>query len=178
MIASASHLTASLVARNSRIQRTMKFRFVVILLFAMSVEASPMYRVTGIAGPSTIVVDRDGIRSEVVLTGIEITDPRNAVGFLSWSLGSSWVMVEDGQVYRSPDGLLINAELVKKGFARFADGTAPTAHSAVYLGELDLGPRPAVRAPARAPAPRARAARPSPVLRRAIRPRTTRALLR
>jgi hypothetical protein len=154
----------------------MKIRFAVLLFFALSAQAAPMVRVVGVKGPSTIVVLRDNVESEVALTGIEITDPQNAAAFLRWSLASSWVMIENGQVYRSPDAMLINAELVKKGFARSTAGI-DNVRNGVYLGELDLGPRDktASRAPAKAPAPRAKAARPSPLPRFVIRSRTTRA---
>ncbi len=136
-----------------------------------------MYRVVRVTGPSTILVVRDNVESEVALAGIEIIDPRNATSFLSWTLGSSWVMIEDGQVYRSPDAMLINAELVKKGYARPTTALPPSSHTnAVYLGELDLGPRPATtRATTKSPAPRARAATRLPVPRRAIRSRAARA---
>ena len=138
-----------------------------------------MVRVVRIADASTIVVERDGVQSPVPLAGIEITDHDHAIAFLTWTIGSSWVMIDNGQVYRSPDALLINAELVKKGYARFTSPVAPGDHTRiVYLGELDLGPRPAARAPASTPTRRARVARPSPVRRRVVRPRTTRALLR
>ncbi len=136
-----------------------------------------MYRVVRVSGPSTIVVIRDNVQTEVALAGIEIIDPHNAMAFLSWTVGSSWVMIENGQVYRSPDAMLINAELVKKGFARPTAALAPASHTnAVYLGELNLGPRPATtRAPAKAPAPRARAVTRLPIPRRALRSRAARA---
>ncbi len=129
-----------------------------MVLFAVSANAAPMARVVRITGPSTIVVVRDNVQTEVVLTGIEITDPQNAMAFLSWTLGSAWVTVEDGQVYRSPDAMLINAELVKKGFARPTSAAIPEPHNnAVYLGELDLGVREKTRPPAKAPVRQARA---------------------
>ena len=135
-----------------------------------------MARVVRVKGPSTIVVAHDNVEREVVLTGIEVTDPTNATAFLMWTIGSSWVMVENGQVYRSPDGMLINAELVKKGFARSTASDVPRTN-AVYLGQVDLGPREKAtgRAPAKAPAPRAKPARPSPLPRFVIRSRAGRA---
>ncbi|HSP16445.1 MAG TPA: hypothetical protein VLV78_16995 [Thermoanaerobaculia bacterium] len=129
-----------------------------MVLFAISARAASMARVVRIAGPSTIVVIRDNVQSEVALTGIEITDPQNATGFLSWTLDSAWVAIEDGQVYRSPDAMLINAELVKKGYARPTGAAIPAVHTnAVYLGELDLGAREKARAPAKAPVRQAKA---------------------
>lgn len=138
-----------------------------------------MVRVVRVADAMTIVVERDGVPSQVTLTGIEITDRENAIAFLSWTLQSSWVMIENGQVYRSPDGMLINTELVRKGYARAAGIASADRVSTVYLGELDLGVREKPQASAsRLPARRARAARPSTVPRRPTRSRTARALLR
>lgn len=137
-----------------------------------------MVRVVAISGPSTIVVERDGVRSTVQLSGIEVIDAHNATALLRWSLGSSWVMIEAGQVYRSPDGMLVNAELVKKGFARFI-GADPFPHTpAVYLGELDLGKRPAPAAKAKAPVRRVQPARRLPVRSRPRSPRRAPAPLR
>jgi hypothetical protein len=140
----------------------MKVRLAIITaVFAVSVQAAPMVRVVRVAGPSTIVVVRDNVQTEVKLTGIEITDPQNAMAFLTWTLGSSWVMVEDGKVYRSPDAMFINGELVRKGFARAVTASIPDPpNTAVYLGELDLGAREKARAPAKAPAKQAKAPRP------------------
>ena len=135
-----------------------------IFLFAVSLQAAPMLRVVRIAGPATIIVEHDGARSEVRLSGIEVTDPQKSFAYLTWTIGSSWVMVEDGRVYRSPDALLINDDLVRKGFARSTSAALVNRTPAVYLGELN---------PERAPKPqppRARAASPS-----RARPRTPRA---
>ena len=124
-----------------------------------------MVHVVRIAGPSTIVVEHDGVSSEVRLTGIEITDPTKAFAYLTWTIGSSWVMVEDGRVYRSPDALLINDDLVRKGYARSTSATLVTQTPAVYLGELD--PERA----AKSRPPRAKAAKPLRVRSRTVRPR-------
>lgn len=128
-----------------------------------------MVRVVRVAGPATIVVEHDGVSSEVRLSGIEITDPHNAFAYLTWTIGSSWVMVEDGRVYRSPDALLINDDLVRKGFARSTSGSLITRTPAVYLGELDPEPVPG------SPRPHAKATPPSRARPRIFRVRTTRA---
>lgn len=102
-----------------------------------------MFKVIKVVDPATIIVEREGVRSEVRLAGIEITDRNNAFASLSWTLASSWVMIEDGRVYRSPDALFVNEELVRKGFARWSESAVPSPRVAtVYLGELDLGLRP------------------------------------
>ena len=137
-----------------------------------------MVRVVDVANAPSIVVEHDGVRSQIVLSGIEITDPANAIAFLTWSLQSSWVMIENGQVYRSPDGMLINAELVRKGYAR---GLTSADHvQTIYLGELDLGVRekPKATTTSKPPVPRAKAVTRLIVRRRPIRSRTTRVLLR
>jgi hypothetical protein len=152
----------------------MRLRFVFIFLIAVSVQAAPMFRVVKIVDPATIIVERDGVRSEVRLAGIEITDRNNAFASLTWTLASSWVMIEDGRVYRSPDALFVNEELVRKGFARWSESAVPSPRVAtVYLGELDLGVRPKDQKPAKAagtvtqPARRARVTRLSRALLRA-----------
>jgi hypothetical protein len=145
----------------------MRLRFLFIFLIAVSAQAAPMFRVIKIVDPTTIIVEREGVRSEVHLAGIEITDRNNAFASLSWTLASSWVMIEDGRVYRSPDALFVNEELVRKGFARWSESAVPSPRvAAVYLGELDLGVRPKSEKPAKAvksatqPERRAKAARP------------------
>ena len=126
-----------------------------------------MFRVVKVVDATTVIVEREGVRSEVHLAGIEITDRNNAFASLSWTLASSWVMIEDGRVYRSPDALFVNEELVRKGFARWSESAVPGPRVAtVYLGELDLGLRPKDEKPAKSvrsvtqPARRARAGRP------------------
>ncbi|HEY3055343.1 MAG TPA: hypothetical protein VGK31_05370 [Thermoanaerobaculia bacterium] len=157
----------------------MRLRLWFIFFVAVSVQAAPMYRVVRVIDATTIVVERDGVQSQVSLAGIEITDRQNAIAFLSWTLQSSWVMIENGQVYRSPDGMLINSELVKKGYARAAGIVSADHVSTVYLGELDLGVREKPQASAsKQPARRARTARPSTIPRRPIRSRIIRAPLR
>lgn len=146
----------------------MRFFTGFLFLIAVSLHAAPMVRVVRIAGPSSIVVDHDGVRSEVRLTGIEIIDATKSFAYLSWTIGSSWVMVEDGRVYRSPDALLINDDLVRKGFARSTAATCIQHTPAVYLGELD--PERA----AKSQPPRARAARPSSVRPHRLRARPAR----
>jgi hypothetical protein len=131
-----------------------------VCFFAVSLYAAPMVRVLRVAGPNTIVVEQNGVPGEVRLTGIEITDPQSAVAYLSWTLQSSWVLVEDGRVYRSPDGLLVNDDLVRKGFARSTTAVILPRTAATYLGELNPEP---VKASARQPARPAKAVTPSRV---------------
>ena len=129
-----------------------------------------MLRVLRIENPSTIVVARDGAPLRVTLSGIEITDPSHAQAYLEWSLPSAWVMIEDGRVYRSPDALCINDDLVRKGFARSTNETVVYRTPVTYLGELNPERAPKTKSPAR----RARAARPSRRLPRMSPARATR----
>ena len=129
-----------------------------------------MARVVAIVDPQTITVDCNGVVTTVRLAGIEITDGHNALALLNWTLRDAWVMVENGLVYRSPDGLLVNRELVAK---RFAVSTSPETTTAgntrgVYLGEA--APGKADRAAARTSSPPRKAASAAPVRRASKKP--------
>lgn len=138
---------------------------ILIFLLSICVDAvgSNMWRVVEVRDDASIVVERDGVRSTVRLASIEITDLRQTTSLLRWTIGSAWVLLEgEGavSVYRSPDALFVNRELVVRGFARATspDTEAHRALAVTYLGEL---PPPGPRAPASttsaarsAPAPR------------------------
>lgn len=175
---SRSHLNRRrpAVSRSASTTR-MRLRIFFVFFLAASAQAAPMYRVVRIAGPAAIVVEREGVQSEVRFADIEIIDARNAVACLSWTIGSSWVMIENGRVYRSPDALLINDELVRKGFARRTAGSPGFQTPATYLGDLNPEPR-AERQARAAPKPAARGgrvARPSSIRRTSAHPRRARA---
>lgn len=103
-----------------------------------------MARVTAIRDGRTIEADLGGKREVLTLAGVEVIDELRASELLRWTIGSSWVMAErsgDGwRVYRSPDALFVNAELVLRGFARpTAPGIVQAPQAMVtYLGELNL----------------------------------------
>ena len=101
-----------------------------------------MVRVVAIEDGRTIVVERAGVRETVRLAGVTITDDARARELLRWTAGEAWVMLEAAAggeflVYRSPDALMLNRELVARGFARATlpgvqvDLRAPSR----YLGE-------------------------------------------
>jgi hypothetical protein len=139
-----------------------RFLFILILsVAALRAEAATMARVVRVESNATMVVVRDGVEINVKLAGIDITDTRRAQEVLRWSFGAtvtaSWVMLEPRTesgpdaffVYRTPDALFLNRELVARGCARATlPGVEAASHTAVtYLGELNL---PAVtKAPAR-----------------------------
>jgi hypothetical protein len=122
----------------------------ITLLVSLRLDAA-MVRVTGVTDGQTIVVERGGVAVAVKLAGIKVIDDEGARALLRWTIGSSWVMLEeqaDGGhfVYRSPDGLFLNRELVARGFARATlPAIEPQTHVVVtYLGTLYApGPRPA-----------------------------------
>lgn len=118
---------------------------IVSLLIAVCASAAPMARVTGIKNGGTLIIDGG---AELRLAGIEITNDGAARELLRWTIGTSWVMVErtaDGSalVYRSPDAMFINRELVLRGYARATlPGIEPTERvNVTYLGVVEPGPR-------------------------------------
>jgi hypothetical protein len=154
--------------------------FSLITLFAPICLEAAMVRVVGVADGQTLVIDRAGVSVNVKLAGITVTDHEGARSLLRWTVGSSWVMLEQQPggghfVYRSPDALFINRELVARGFARATmQAIEPETHVVVtYLGTM-FAPaavrRPAVRNPTASGTGSARSsrspARPSPSRRR------------
>ncbi|HVR39730.1 MAG TPA: hypothetical protein VMU84_11590 [Thermoanaerobaculia bacterium] len=122
------------------------FTLIILLSLAVRAEAANMARVIEVRDDATIVVDRNGIRANVRLAGVVITDIVSARNLLRWTIGTSWVMVEGDAVagvYRSPDALFVNRELVLRGYARATspDTEAHRPMAVTYLGQLDLGPR-------------------------------------
>jgi hypothetical protein len=122
------------------------------LLVAVCAGAAPMARVSSIKNGGTLIIDGG---TELRLAGIEVTNDGAARELLRWTLGTSWVMVErmpDGSalVYRSPDAMFINRELVLRGYARATlPGIEPTDRANVtYLGVVDPGPRSKTSKPA------------------------------
>lgn len=116
---------------------------VISLFIAWSAEAA-MVRVASIDDARTITIERNGTRERLRLAGIEITDDAHARDLLQWTLDSRWVMVErtaNGEyfVWRSPDALFINRELVLRGYARatLAAITPESTLSVTYLGTYD-----------------------------------------
>ncbi len=110
-----------------------------------------MVRVTGVADGRTLVVDRGGVAVQVKLAGLDVVDHNGARSLLRWTVGSSWVMLEEQAgggylVYRSPDALFVNRELVARGFARATlPAIEPQSNVVVtFLGTLYApGPPPA-----------------------------------
>jgi len=132
-------------------------RIILILIslcISLAADAA-MVRVVGVEDGRTIVVERDGKREPVTLAGVEILDEPHAHELLSWTLSSSWVLLErtttgEHLVYRSPDALFVNRELVLRGYARatLQEVSPERRLSITYLGQFDPPTaRPIVSAP-------------------------------
>jgi len=132
--------------------------FVISLLAAAGVRAG-MVRVVDVQDGRTLVIERNGGRETIRLAGLEVVDEFRAKELLRWTAGTSWILVEAGAdgthfVWRSPDALFLNRELVLRGYARATQyGIEPESNLRVtYLGEVnpDVVPnRPAISAPPR-----------------------------
>lgn len=96
----------------------------------------------------TIVVERIDATEVVHLTNVDVPaqDEQAARDYLTAKLTGSYVYVENGKVYRSPDALFINRELAFGAYA------SPSLKMQVF-GEVSPGPRPQTTraAPVRAP---------------------------
>jgi hypothetical protein len=126
------------------------FFFSILILTAATAFAAPMMRVTGVKDARTLIVDRGGVASEVKLGDVIIPpgDEAAAVDFLRTKVVERYVMVEsnargEAYVYRSPDALFINGELLRRAY--LTEGTKMT-----IIGESFPGPERSTRA---APAP-------------------------
>lgn len=149
---------------------------ILILLSALRVSATTMVRVLAVEDGRTLAVDRNGTRERVHLAGVAITDELRARELLRWTLGTSWVMLEpahDGtfRVYRSPDALFVNRELVLRGFARATLAGIEPENAVIgrYLGEVNpAGPqsRPEATAAPESRSGNAKSARPRATPRR------------
>lgn len=100
-----------------------------------------MVRFIEVADGQTIIIDRDGVALHVKLAGIDVIDEEGARTMLKWTLRSTWVLLEKQPggghfVYRSPDAMFINRELVTRGFARATlPAIEPETHVVItYLG--------------------------------------------
>ena|GEM_PF-1863727 len=103
------------------------FAMFVFCLFTLPIQAAPMVRVARVVDSRTIVLDGG---ATVTLRGVDIppADEAMAAGYLRSILGNNWVLVENGgDVYRSPDALYVNGQLITHAYRGSARMT--------YLGE-------------------------------------------
>lgn len=128
----------------------MKRFFALALLSSLVVlpVSAGMVRVVGVPDARTLVVDDAGRRSTIQLAGIVLSDDdaAPATQYLRNLTFGQWVLVDGGAfVYRSPDGLYVNGEMLRHAWRE------PSRFK--YLGELDLGPSAAKKQPARSGSP-------------------------
>jgi hypothetical protein len=125
-------------------------RYLSILVFAVAAlrADAAMVRVVEVVDGRTVVVERGAARETVRLAGLEVTDEIRARDLLRWTAVGAWVMLEPAEggaflVYRSPDAMFLNRELVMRGFARSTiAGLEPDLRPpSRYLGELNLPPK-------------------------------------
>jgi hypothetical protein len=115
--------------------------------------AVPMARFSKVIDSRTIVVDRIGGTEIVHLTNVAIPaeDEQAAREYLSEKLTGSYIYVENGNVYRSPDALFINRELAYGAYLS-------SSTKMRVFGDINPGPRPQksaapVRPPMQVPKP-------------------------
>lgn len=139
----------------------MKLTLTILFLSTTLVARAEMLRVVAVENARTLVVERNGAREHVTLAGVSVTDEARATQLLRWTVGTSWVLVERHAggghlVWRSPDALLVNRELVVRGYARATlhEIDVPSNVIVTYLGEIDP--------PATSVAPRRRSSGTSP----------------
>jgi len=123
---------------------THRFFILALCLFTAFTADAAMVRVTAIEDSRTITIDHNGTLQKIRLAGVEITDDPRALDLLRWTLDARWVMLErtsNGEhlVWRSPDALFVNRELVLRGYARATlAAVAPESTLVVtYLGEYN-----------------------------------------
>ena len=89
-----------------------------------------MSRVMEIRDCRTIVVQTDGATATVVLRDLVVPSDEepSAFAWLRQALANRWVLVEAGEVYRSPDGLHVNAAMRRRAWL-----------GAIFLGTFDPG---------------------------------------
>lgn len=122
----------------------------VFCLLALPVAAAPLVHVARVVDSRTIVLDGG---NTIALRGVDVppADEAMAVEYLRSLLNNAWVLVENGgDVYRSPDALYVNGQMITHAYHGAAHMT--------YLGESMPGPR----ARTTAPAPRAMPVRSAP----------------
>jgi len=131
------------------------FVFSILVLFATALTAGQMVRVIDVKDARTLIVDQRGVRTEIRLGDVIIPpgEEAAAVEFLRTKVVEHYVMVENGlhgdaYVYRSPDALFINGELLRRAY--LTHGTKMT-----IVGESSPGPERSTRKAAPAPAERA-----------------------
>ena len=91
----------------------------IVLLFCAARAGAAMSRVVSVENSHTIVVETKGARSTVVLRDVAVAaaDRLVATDYVRRILSDAWVYIEDGEVYRSPDGLHVNGALRRRAWS-------------------------------------------------------------
>jgi hypothetical protein len=94
-----------------------------------------MSRVIAVRDSRTLVVQTNGRQSVITLKDVNIAPAEEAIAveYLRRLIANAWVLTDNGDVYRSPDTLYVNGEMIRRAWH-----TAPGMR---YLGQLDLGVR-------------------------------------
>ncbi len=137
-------------------------RIVILIVISLGVVptcSAGMAHIIEILDSHTVITDERGARSTVHLSGVVVpsADESTAADYLRRITASGWVLIErdetrpgEGFLFRSPDGLSINGEMIRAAYLQ------PGARM-TYLGESAPGPRheprvaPAARSVVRAP---------------------------
>src|SRR5437660_5584604 len=121
--------------------------------------AVPMARFSKVIDSRTIVVERIGGTEVVHLANVDVPaqDEQTVRDYLTEKLKGSYVYIENGDVYRSPDALFINRELAYGAYLS-------SSTKMRVFGEINPGPRSQksaapVRAPVQVPKPARRSRR-------------------
>jgi hypothetical protein len=127
------------------------FFFSILILTTAAAFGATMVRVTGVKDARTLIVDRAGVPAVLKLGDVIIPpgEEASAVEYLRTKVVERYVMVEsnargEAYIYRSPDALFINGELLRRAY--LMRGTNMT-----IIGESFPGPERSTRG---APAPK------------------------
>ena len=109
-----------------------------------------MVRAGAVIDSRTIVVEGG---ATVALRGVNVPPSEEIAArmYLERLIVGKWILVTDGDVYRSPDGLFINGEMIRRGWL--------TSTKMTYLGEVNPGPRARPQVPRVLPKARAHSRR-------------------
>ena len=118
----------------------------ILIIFITVTANAGMVRFVRAVDGQTIVVDRNGTQVVVTLDGVNVQpeDQTAARTFLERELAGKWLLVENGNVYRSPDTLFVNGAMRQRGYIN------PGAPRERYLGEADFDAKKSEAAPKRA----------------------------
>jgi type II secretory pathway component GspD/PulD (secretin) len=110
---------------------------ITLTLLISSAASAEMVRFVRAVDGQTIVIDRNGMQVMVTLTGVSVQpeDQLAARTFLEHELTGAWLLVEGGNVYRSPDVLFVNRAMQQRGYIN------PGKPRETFLGEADFGPK-------------------------------------